>query len=209
MSNEPNQIVSVNPKRSQEEHFAEILNAIGDGIDAMRRLVGSIRSYERDGYSIDELQQRLAKAGFCGVNFDMLRLVAHGQLDETLAWRLDGTTVLKIVKSLPLPEQKQMAEGRKYRIVKYNKEGIQVIEEKRVEDMSPQDARQVFHNSRVNTENEQISLLYSKYTHSKKTPKGKMSPAIAVDVRRKVIHVNEPMTLTLKELSKYVLELQQ
>ncbi len=147
---------------------ALLIDSLHVSAATLRRLALIVRVLEERGEDLADLRIGL---------LPYLRQIAHGQvLPEVIVRFAESPWMIRLVGSLPLPDQKRLADGDRVTLI-VPREGTY---EKRLSDpgsMTRDQVLQVFGRDRLRTEEEQILLLESKAQRKPRTEhKGKIRP---------------------------------
>lgn len=173
---------------SVEELRKELLDGLRLTASCLDRLASVVRELESRGDDLSDLKIAMMK---------YLRLIAYGQLLPEVVVRFScSPRLIGLVGSLPLPEQKELSEGKAVLVAVYGSDGK--ITNRMVDPLhlvSPQ-VSQVFARGAVRTQAEQAVILDQRRAESKKGPPkvGDMKldyERRCVTVGKKTIHLED------------------
>jgi hypothetical protein len=135
---------------STEDLRHRLSETLNRTVDDLREAAACVRLLEERGEDMSELRGSL---------FNYLRLIAYGQLEAEVLVRFAGSpSMMRTVASLPLPDQKRLAEGQKVEVAvrRGNVFDTRLIAPL---NMRSEQFRQVFAGGRIRSIPEQIAQL--------------------------------------------------
>lgn len=173
-------------RHGKEWWFKRFREQMEGVVSNLRGLVETVKEIEERGW-IGELRKEYPL-------LDSLRRIAHHQTAPELfeTCFIDRPYLLQKACSLPLPDQRHLAENKPLKVMLRNGDSRMVPPF----DMSKQEIDQVIHRGRFRSEAEQVGYIISK---DKPKPRQDDDLEITVDKKHKVIRIG-PVALTRRRL---------
>jgi len=173
-----------------DELRAELSRSLAKTAAELLRLAKIVRTLEERGEDLEDLKIGL---------LNYLRLIAYDQLAPEVVVRFGGSPLtLRMVASLPLPDQRSLASGGSVTLVVKRPDGVF---DKRLADpakLTPGQLRQIFGRNQLRTEQEQILLLEDR--REPKTKEKAKNQTISPDKKRGGVVVGRKFIPTGKVL---------
>ncbi len=171
-----------------------ISSLIGDAVDAISTAARKVVELMRAGWSIDELSEA---SGVCVTFIRSLSKVGYGEWDPRLVTM--RCPAASFVQRLPLPAQVDVIDG-SIDVVEISGSGPE-IRKLNLSSLTLNQCRQVFFQSSVRTPEEQSSWLRDQREMAALQKAAASQPAKPYEIRRNVLHVTSPCSLTKEVLT--------
>lgn len=177
-----NELIALNGARQDlaalttEQLKSMLLETLGVSVAAFLEASRIVKELESRGVDLASLRIALV---------DYFRLIANGQLDPELLLRFFAKlNKLKILATLPLPEQSRFARGGKVLLVEYAPDGSMTHRLADPYEMRPGQLQQVFDYGRIRPETEQQLILVEQQTRARKPVRDKFGRFVLDDDTR-------------------------
>lgn len=157
------------------------------------------------GECIKELDAQGVEIKLGVANLSYLRRVAYGQVSAQLLVNAEGSAVLDVATTLPLPDQERIAANEPIKIPMLGGDDHRIALPL---EMSKRDVQLVFAKGRIRKPSEMVSLLreWADKEAAKATIKAKAESPVKVDRKRGGLIVGDTLIPTA-ELARYLAEL--
>lgn len=185
-------IARIESENDPEKLLDELRQCLAISVETLLRLGAIIRRLETIGIDVFALEIP---------NFNYLRRIAHGQMMPELFIELAGMPgLLRKVSTLPLPDQKKIADGRPLKVMLHGGDHLLISPK----DMTPSQVQQVFGRQGLRSEAQQVAWMTDRQQELSR--KSVPRPEVELDRKRHGIRVGETF-LSANDLAGYLAQL--
>jgi hypothetical protein len=183
-----NDLLRINEESNAQSLVSELGECMEVTVRTIMKIGAIIRRLEELGFDIESLRIP---------NITYFRKVAHGKMIPELFVNLIGAPrVLRKVANLPIPDQRLVADGKPVKLILRGGDHMLV----RVEDMTNDQARQVFASDHIRSDSQQAAWLVER---SQSIPSAESASAVLIDRKRHGIVVGDTF-ISATDLAGYL-----
>lgn len=182
--------------KSNEELRVILEDGLSITCAGLIRAAAAVRQLDANGFDFADAN--------CTATLPLLRKIAYGQLvPDAVAQFFRHPSLLGRLQRLSPPEQKRLSADFPIKVAEYDGTTIafRAIPPSK---LTPKQIRQIFASDHLRSEAEQAAWLReAEPAPARRAPK----PPYELDARKKLVRINEPQTVTLKQLHYFISEL--